>query len=595
MEEKIYGIDLGTTNSCLSVITDGKPRVIPIEGDGIVPSVVSYDNGQILVGRKALNRAAAFPEDTVRSVKRLMGTKDMVKLGPKTYLPEEISALILKYLIDEANRLEKHEVTKAVITVPAYFSDSQRRATIEAGKIAGLNVERIINEPTAAALFYDRLKAGEVHENKWKQALVYDLGGGTFDVTILRLSEIIEVLSSTGDTNLGGDDFDAVLMGILMKEIVTQGGPDLSEYRPAVARLLQVAEKAKISLSTIEHIKIEESHIPAPNGKNCSISMEFDRYQFEKATEHFIDRTFEFVSKALMEASLKESDIDRVLLVGGMTRLPIIYKRISQIFGQAIFPVVDPDLSVTLGASVQGGIITGENVEQILIDVTAHTLNVAAIDRQEDDLICVSIIPRNTPIPAVRSRRFYTMVHNQKRCDVLVFQGEGRYPHENQLIGKAYLNLAMADAASPIDIEYSYDLNGMIHVIAEQSSFSRRTEIRLDSRNPKIEIEQDLDLLGKYDDDDDDDDLFDGEDDDFDDNDNDNDNDSAKINSKTLKPSSDKQNFLTRRVSTVLEKMPEGQEHDNLATLLEKYKDALVKDSDDLDDLEEELLTIIDD
>jgi molecular chaperone DnaK len=568
--EKIYGIDLGTTNSCLSVLEDGKPRVIPIDDNGLTPSVVSLDGDTLIVGRRALNRAVAFPDDSVKSIKRLMGKNETVSLGGKEFTPEEISAKILGYLRDEANRLEGHNVRRAIITVPAYFSDSQRRATIEAGKQAGLTVERIINEPTAAALFYDQLRVEaegqEIGGGRWKHALVYDLGGGTFDVSVLRLGEIIEVLASTGDTRLGGDDFDACLVNLLLEKIRENGGADLRGYRPAMARLSAAAEQAKIALSTKAQFLIEEAHIPAPDGSSCSVSLEISRDEFEGLTGYLLDRTIDFVRKALDEARLRSDDIDRIIPVGGMTRMPAVAERLEEIFNNAQMAIADPDLSVSLGAAIDGGIINGENVEQILLDVTAHTLSLAVLS-SGNQKECAPIIPRNTTIPAVRSRRFATVVDNQEKVRLEVYQGEELYPEDNVLIGVAELALAKADAGCPIEVEYSYDLNGMIHMVAEQKGYSRRTEVEFDSRNPQIEWTQELD-------------LFDVNDDEID--------DEPDTGGHVIGI-----NFVIKRARALLEKI-KGENREQLADLLGRYEKALAEDSADLDALEDDLLIFMD-
>ncbi|MDR1947582.1 MAG: Hsp70 family protein [Desulfovibrio sp.] len=578
---KIYGIDLGTTNSCLSVLQDGKPRVIPIDDNGLTPSVVSLDGDTLIVGRKALNRAVAFPDDSVKSIKRLMGKNETVSLGGKEFTPEEISAKILGYLRDEAYRLEGHKVERAVITVPAYFSDAQRRATIEAGKQAGLTVERIINEPTAAALFYDQLRVETegrtIGGGSWKHALVYDLGGGTFDVSILRLGDIIEVLASTGDTRLGGDDFDACLVNLLLEKIRENDGPDLRGYRPAMARLNAAAEQTKIALSTKAQSLIEEAYIPTPDGSPCTVSLEISREEFEELTGYLLDRTTDFVRKALDEARLRPDDIDRIIPVGGMTRMPAVAERLEEIFADAQIAVADPDLSVSLGAAIDGGIINGENVEQILLDVTAHTLSLAALSSYTGQEECVPIIPRNAVIPAARSRRFATVVGNQESVRLKVYQGEELYPEDNVLIGVADLALAKADAHCPIEVEYSYDLNGMVHMVAEQKGYSRRTEVEFDSRNPQLELTQELDLFDL----DGDDASAEGK------------NNAEKDNERTGAQTAVGINFVIKRARTLLEKI-EGENREQLADLLGRYEKALVEDSSELDALEDGLLTLMD-
>lgn len=495
MSEAIYGIDLGTTNSCLSVLENGRPRVIPVDDTGVVPSVISLDGGKILAGRKALNRSLAFPEFSCRSVKRLMGSETKVVLGKKEFRPEQISGHILGYLISEAKKLEGRSVKKAVITVPAYFSDAQRRATREAGQLAGLEVARLINEPTAAALFYDLVNVGDKASDSpvtdWKHALVYDLGGGTFDVSVLRLGDIIEILASTGDTNLGGDDFDSLIAGLLVESIQEHGGPDVSSYPPAMARIRFAAEEAKRKLSELGTVMVEEPSIPTGSGgATASLSMELTRTALETLTEKLIERTIDLVDDALKESRLIPRDIDRVILVGGMTRMPIITQELSKIFGNAQLPAVDPDLSVAHGAAVQGGIITGENPDQILVDVAAHSLSLVALD--EDELKCTIIIPRNTAIPTKRARVFYTMVHNQEIVQLRIYQGESEDPGKNKLIGHKILHLAPAERQCPIEVEYSYDLNGIIHVVAKQRGYGRKVELEIDSRNPDLNSQQNL-------------------------------------------------------------------------------------------------------
>ncbi|MDR1581600.1 MAG: Hsp70 family protein [Synergistaceae bacterium] len=562
-ESKIFGIDLGTTNSCISVIENGRPRVIPVDGNGVVPSVISVDGDEILVGRKAKNRAAAFPEQSVRSIKRRMGMDERTSIGGKSYSPEEISAMILRYLCDEALRLEGHKVSNAVITVPAYFSDAQRKATIEAGKMAGLSVERIINEPTAAALFYDHINiASGDSAGSWKHALVYDLGGGTFDVSVLRMSEIIEVLASTGDTRLGGDDFDRCVVDRLIGVIAAGGGPDVSEFSPAIARLTAIAEQAKIDLSVKATVMIEEANIPAPDGRGRTISTEISRNDLEEWTSHLLERTVDFVRKSLDEAKLYTKDIDKVLLVGGMTRMPVVTQRLAELFGDASMPAVDPDLSVAFGAAIQGGIINGENVEQILLDVTSHTLSLEALDLS-GQLKCVPIIPRNTQIPATRARLFWTVEAGQKRVELDVYQGESELPEENTCIGRAKLELAKAEANSPIEVEYSYDLNGIIHLTAEHKGFSKKVEVYFDSRNPGQEYSQELE---EY--------LPDGSDE--------------------PKTSAPPVNFVTHRARTLLDGMPQGSQKTSMAALLERYESALADDADDIDDIEDDLLSAMD-
>ncbi|MDR2387676.1 MAG: Hsp70 family protein [Deltaproteobacteria bacterium] len=591
--EKIYGIDLGTTNSCLAVL-DGQPRVIPIDGNGIVPSVVSFDGSNTLVGRLALNRSLAFPEQSVRSIKRLMGTDQSLKINNQTYKPEEISAIILKYLCQEAKKLEGLEVNRVVITVPAYFSEAQRRATMAAGQLAGLTVERIVNEPTAAALFYDLLsvKSKDPGDGKdWRYSLVYDLGGGTFDVSVLRMGEIIEVLASTGDTHLGGDDFDAQLTNYFISHI-EGSSVDLLNYRPAMARLNFIAEKAKMELSSRGITSVDETMISGPGRRDYSLSLSISRSEFEDLTSQLVNNTLKFVDQALAEAGLLASDIDRVLLVGGMTRMPIIAEKLSAIFGQAQMPILDPDLSVAKGASVQGALITGENVEQVLVDVTAHTLSLMA-NNENHEAVCVPIIPRNTPIPTTRSQLFSTAVAHQEMGLLAVFQGESRQPKDNDFIGSTPFYLNSEALRSTIEVEFSYDVNGMIHLVAEQKGHKRRLAIDLDSRNPysSAGVVTDFASLPRNFreffeiDDDDDDDQSQAED---------------LIDVMEPEPASQdegaeqKWNFVLKRAHNLLSSMEDGEEKIKLADLTKRYYKAINEDSDNLDDLEDELLNLMD-
>jgi molecular chaperone DnaK len=584
MSDKIYGIDLGTTNSCLSVL-DGQPKVIPIDGDGIVPSVVSYDGFQFLVGRRALNRAIAYPEQTARSIKRLMGTEEKVVLNDTSYSPEDISAMILSYLAKEGQKITGSEIRRVVITVPAYFSQAQRQATISAGEKANLIVERIINEPTAAALFYDLLNVGRKEEAPWRHALVYDLGGGTFDASVLRMGEITEVLASTGDTHLGGDDFDALIVELLLERLRETHNVDLRDYRPAVARLTAAAEKAKITLSSRGTVLIEEAMIPGTT-KTYSLSMELSRSEFENRVSGLLDRSLEFTRKALDESGLKPGEIDRVLLVGGMSRMPAVAERLREIFGHAQMPVVDPDLSVANGAAVQGGLITGENAEQVLIDVTAHTLSVLVNDNF--NLRCSTIIPRNTPIPATRSQLYSTMIPNQAVGMVEVYQGESKLPKENQFIGSSPLNLARVATRTPIEIEFSYDLNGMIHVVAEQKGYNRRLELHLDSLHPSAPTKEMNEERSFWD--------VMGEDDEDEQDENDYGDDLAN------EPASDEDdsdqtkeamNFVINRAKAILANLNPGEDKDRLSELLDRYVVALRQDLDDVDELEDELLELM--
>ncbi|MDR1394699.1 MAG: Hsp70 family protein [Deltaproteobacteria bacterium] len=491
--DKIYGIDLGTTNSCLAVL-EGRPRVINLEGSGLVPSAVSSTGSEILIGRQALNRSLAYPEQSVRSVKRSMGTDRKFRLDQQFYEPEDISAMILKYLCAEAGKLEGIEVRRVIITVPAYFNESQRRATIAAGQKAGLTVERIVNEPTAAAVFYDHIQAESRPDKNWDLALVYDLGGGTFDVSILRQkNKVLEVLANTGDTQLGGDDFDRLLADYFLNLIRQEEKVNLTGFQPAVSRLTAVAEKTKIALSSKSTVQIDELMIPGPQGRTFSLSAEYSRPRLEAVSAHLLARTLKLVDQALSEASLRPADIDRVLLVGGMTSMPAVSRKLTEIFGQAQMPVLDPDRSVALGAAILGGLMTGEEAETVLVDVTSHTLSLKALNPSIMKLQCTPIIPRNTPVPAKRSQLFSTAVSNQEVSRLEVYQGESEDPRQNEYIGGVSLHLRRVNDLSPIEVQFSYDLNGLIHLEAEQVGFSQTVEIDLDTHNPQEIESEDFD------------------------------------------------------------------------------------------------------
>lgn len=478
----IYGIDLGTTNSCICRLVGGVPEIVPVEGSPVVPSVVSFEENEPIVGQKARNRALLYPEETVASVKRMMGEQDSVHVGGSHRTPEELSSYILAYLKRAAEKEDGRAVERAVITVPAYFSDAQRRATRQAGEMTGLRVERVLNEPTAAALFYEYLGLEERTSDDERTVLIYDLGGGTFDVSVLRLGEITEVLASTGNTKLGGDDFDQAIMERCLKRINSDSDLDLSGHRPALTRLKHAAEQAKITLSDHPFAEISEPLLPAPEGGNADLDLELSREEFERDLSSHLESTRHEVHRALREAGVRREEVHWVLPVGGSTRLPAVIRLLEEEFGSSRMPVVDPDLSVAKGAAIQGGIIEGSHVGQILIDVTSHTLStLALVDRFRGILKCVPIISRNTQIPVTRSEVFQTVLPEQERVEVTVYQGESEDPEENELIGTLDLALAPAPEGTPVMVEFSYDLNGLIRVNVEQKGYSRKREVNMDS------------------------------------------------------------------------------------------------------------------
>ena len=453
MKEICCGIDLGTTNSVVALLQGGIPRPVNIEeGQAIVPSVVSFDpeGGRVYFGAQALNRYVAFPAHTVKSVKRLMGRTTPVQVGEVAYLPEEISAMLLKHLAAEATRVLGQTVRRVVITVPAYFDDAQRRATVRAGELAGLEVLRIINEPTAAAFVYESPAADAGEEI----ILVYDLGGGTFDVSIVLLrGDIKEVLASCGDTVLGGDDFDERLKDHFLRHLQHTTGIDLGHDFVVQVRLKEVAERVKIALSSQPYVTVNEVAVAVVDGEPLNLTLEVARADFEAMTADLVEKTRRKVEEALAEARVSAGDIDRIVLVGGSTRMPAVQDMLADLFDQPMEHAVDPDLCVALGAAVQAGIIAGEPLRHILIDVAAHSLGTRTVDvvdpvTGEADYFS-TIIRRNTRIPATRSEVYYTVAANQKLVEVEVFQGESPSCSENTLIDSFRFDLKPAPAGSP--------------------------------------------------------------------------------------------------------------------------------------------------
>jgi len=483
--ETIFGIDFGTTNSSLAILRDGIPAVIPIDDNSLVPSIVSLDpeSGEFIVGRRAKRRSILFPDYTVKSIKRLMGKDTMVCIGDQELTPEEISGKILAYIKTQGEKITGKNISRVVITVPAYFNDAQRRATIKAGEMAGLDVVRIINEPTAASLVYEGpdTKAGRHH------LLIYDLGGGTFDVSVLRVQgEVREVLSSRGNTQLGGDDFDRKLLDHVLDHLRMESKVDLSDDQRAIARLTEAVEQAKIRLSAQPFARISESALAEQDGKPVHLDMEISRSTFESLIEEFIDATFYEVKHAVEEAGLEPGDLDRVILVGGSSHIPAVIEGLKTTLGLLPELAVDPELCVALGAAVQGGIMAGEIFDQILVDVTAHSLGVRVVG--EDDYFNAKpdtfavIIPRNTPIPVTRSEVFFTIRDNQKKVLTDVFQGEKKRCSQNESIGSFTMSLHPSPINSQIVIEFSYDLDGIIHVVTDQKGYDNRKEVTMSVR-----------------------------------------------------------------------------------------------------------------
>ena len=479
--EKIFGIDLGTTNSEIAYLDNGKPVVVTI-GNGIryLPSVVGVDQGgKIVTGFPARNQFAAYPENTVVSVKRKMGGGETVSMAGKSYTPAEISSFILTTLKDAAEREAGVPVRKAVITVPAYFTDLQRKDTIQAGELAGMEVVRIINEPTAAALAYG------CRQEKGERILVYDLGGGTFDISLMHIEEnVLEVIATDGDTFLGGDDFDNSLKDHFIA-CLPRGSASLDDRR-LHARLKNVAEAAKIALSTETVREVREEFVATYEGKPVHLELDVTRSEFESMIEEKLSKTFHLIDYVLGEGKVKEKDVAKVLLVGGSTYIPRIFDVLSGELGFIVHREVDPTFAVAIGAAIQGGIIAGESIDTILVDVNSHSLGIraAAIAPSGDmdfDRYAV-IIHRNTPIPTSMSETFHTMVDGQKAVKIEAFQGERAVASENTSIGSFLLdelpkNLPMG---SEIDVTFAYDLNGVVEVSARDRKSGKTEKSRFD-------------------------------------------------------------------------------------------------------------------
>ena len=470
MAEKIIGIDLGTTNSEVAVVENGRATVIDITPDHpILPSFVGLaDDGSILVGEPAKNQYVLYPERTIKSIKRRMGSADRVELGDAAYSPQEISAIILRRLKAVAEAHLGETIHKAVITVPAYFSDAQRQATREAGEIAGLEVMRIINEPTAAALSYEANHQGH------KKVLVYDLGGGTFDVSVVSIEDnVVEVLASHGNNHLGGDDFDAKIVEHIVEHLKKQGA-DPSGSRRAMARITRAAETAKIALSDQPFTRIEEEYLLDKAGAPVNLSLELARADYEAMIAGYIDETLEAVHIALKGANLTVSAIDEVLLVGGATRTPVITERLEGELGLTVRAEVNPDLCVATGAAIQAGMLAGEAVSAVLVDITPYTFGTSALSERDGipyPFTYVPLIHKNTPIPVTKSEVFFTVHDHQESVIVHVYQGEDPDALNNIEIGQFTVeHLSKAPAGNPIVLQFSLDLNGIMNVTAREKN-----------------------------------------------------------------------------------------------------------------------------
>jgi len=492
LNDIIIGIDLGTTNSEVAVVQDGRTEIIEVDGSKLLPSVVGLaDDGALLVGQAARNQYSLYPERTIRSVKRRMGEDVHLTMGEQEYRPQEISALILQRLKKAAEDHLGQPVAKAVITVPAYFSDAQRQATRDAGGVAGLDVVRIINEPTAAALAY------EVEHEEPMNILVYDLGGGTFDVSVVRLSrEVTEVLASHGNNHLGGDDFDAKLVEHITAHLEKEKGLDPTGDRAAMARILRACETAKIALSDAPFTRIEEEYLLEKEGTPVHLSLEVDRSEYEEMIGGYIDETLEAAHTALEGAGLTVSDIQEVLLVGGATRTPLVQQRLEQELGMQPRAEVDPDLCVAAGAAIQAAVIAGRQVSGVLVDVTPYTFGTSAWADLEGEPYPYTFIPlirKNTPIPVTKSDAFETMHDAQNAIDVKVYQGEDPDALNNTEIGSFRIEgLSDVPAGNVIVTTFSLDVNGILNVSSREKRTGLEKHITIDNATARFE-EQELD------------------------------------------------------------------------------------------------------
>lgn len=471
---KVIGIDLGTTNSCVAVLEGGEPIVIPnAEGNRTTPSVVAFTkSGERLVGETAKRQAITNPDKTISSIKRYMGTEHKDTIDGKDYTPQDISAMILMKLKTDAEAYLGEKVTEAVITVPAYFSDSQRQATKDAGKIAGLEVKRIINEPTAASLAYGLDKETDHHK-----IMVFDLGGGTFDVSILELGDgVFEVLSTNGNNNLGGDDFDDVVMNYLADTFKNENAVDLRKDKMSLQRLKEAAEKAKKELSSVQTTNINLPFITATAEGPLHLNIDLTRAKFDQLTSHLVEATMEPARKALKDAGLNASDIEKVILVGGSTRIPAVQEAVKKLTNKDPHKGINPDECVAIGAAIQAGVLTGEVKDVLLLDVTPLSLGIETLGG-----VFTKLIERNTTIPTKKSQVFSTAADNQTAVDIHVLQGEREMASGNITLGRFQLGgiLPAPRGIPQIEVTFDIDANGIVHVSAKDKGTGKEQKITI--------------------------------------------------------------------------------------------------------------------
>jgi molecular chaperone DnaK len=467
------GIDLGTTNSVLSYIENGVPVSLSVDGSTIFPSVVLFDDDRVVAGREAKNLELLHPGRTVRSAKRTMGTDHKYKIGNREISSEEVSAEVLKALRSAAEKHLGKPVTDVVITVPAYFDEAQRRATLRSGELAGLNVLRLLNEPTSASLCYERARTETPETDEPELVMIYDLGGGTFDVSVLEVfGGVREVRATNGNTQLGGDDFDDKLVAHFVDHIKATHAVDPRGDARAMVQLRRLAEQTKIALSTDTRTTVSEEFLMSASGRAVHLQLDVTRREFEALVRPMFEATIALARRALEDANVAPEALARICLVGGSTRVPLARTLLREAFDAPIHEELDVDLAVGLGAAVQAAMLEGETVGKVLVDVAAHSLGVQTLSPFDDDGDADHFAPvlgRNTVLPAVRAEEFYTVADNQKHVEVCVYQGESSIASENTLVGNFRYDLAPAPAGSACRVEFAYDLDGMVRVTVSQA------------------------------------------------------------------------------------------------------------------------------